>query len=364
MGKIKKRVLIQMRDLRLGNGIATCIMNYYQHTVSLGYHIDFLLNRNVDSPFVELVKENGGAIFMLPVDTSKPCLENFKFIEKTLNNEYDIIHVNISGLNALTCLFYSYCKQIPTRIYHAHNPKENSSLKAVLRSLIYETPSVWFANSYAACSQSAGSSLFGKKSFFILRNAMDTRKYIFDPQAREILRSQLGVTNKFVVGTVCRIAEQKNPFFIIDVFEKIAQKNKDAILLWAGDGPLRDVVQQYIVDKKLEKHVMMLGVRSDVEKLYSAMDAFFLPSTFEGLGIVFIEAQISGVDCFASQNVPADVEISPKMHRVSLHESKDKWANLILLSKNENRNEARKYAELAGFEITSVQDDLAKLYRK
>lgn len=364
MEKINKKVLIQIRDLRLGNGVATCIMNYYKHTVLQGFHIDFLLNRIIDSPFMELVKQNDGEIFVLPVDTSKPCLKNLKYINKILDNEYDIVHVNISGLNALACLFTAYCKRIHTRIYHAHNPKENSSLKAFLRSLIYETPSVWFANTYAACSQSAGESLFGKKNFYILRNAMDTSKYVYDSQARLNLRDQLQIANKFVVGTVCRIAEQKNPFFTVDVFEKVIQKNRDAVLLWVGDGPLKDKLKKYIVEKNLENNVMLLGARNDVEKLYSAMDVFLLPSKFEGLGIVFIEAQISGVECYASQNVPTDVEISPKMHRISLFDSKNNWANLILSSKSDMRNEARKYAELAGFEISRVQDDLANLYRK
>lgn len=52
----EKKILIQMRDLRVGSGIASCIMKYYEYTVEQGYTIDFLLNRNIDSPFVDTVK--------------------------------------------------------------------------------------------------------------------------------------------------------------------------------------------------------------------------------------------------------------------------------------------------------------------
>ena len=70
------RVLIQMRDLRIGNGIAACIMNYYEYTVQNGYQIDFLLNRNIDSPYMDIVKKYGSKVYVLPCDTGKPNKKN------------------------------------------------------------------------------------------------------------------------------------------------------------------------------------------------------------------------------------------------------------------------------------------------
>lgn len=160
------RVLIQMRDLRVGNGIAACIMNYYEYTVKHGYQIDFLLNRNIDSPYAETVKKNGSNIYTLPFDTNKPNKENWSYIKKIIDRRYDILHVNLSGLNALEALKAAKECGVKIRIYHAHNPKETSSLKARIRSFVYEIPSVWLANRYAACSSYAGDSLFGKKTYF------------------------------------------------------------------------------------------------------------------------------------------------------------------------------------------------------
>ena len=100
----EKKILIQMRDLRVGSGIASCIMKYYEYTVEQGYTIDFLLNRNIDSPFVDTVKKHNSKIYLLPHGTGKPNVSNYRYIKTVLNKGYDILHVNISGLNAVMSL--------------------------------------------------------------------------------------------------------------------------------------------------------------------------------------------------------------------------------------------------------------------
>ena len=252
------RVLIQMRDLRVGNGIAACIMNYYEYTVKHGYQIDFLLNRNIDSPYAETVKKNGSNIYTLPFDTNKPNKENWSYIKKIIDRRYDILHVNLSGLNALEALKAAKECGVKIRIYHAHNPKETSSLKARIRSFVYEIPSVWLANRYAACSSYAGDSLFGKKTYLVIKNPIDTRSFIYDETARKRLRETLEIEDKFVVGVVGRLTEQKNPFFIIDIFEKIKKHVDNAYLIWAGEGNLKTAVEKYVKRKNCSEYGMML----------------------------------------------------------------------------------------------------------
>ena len=358
------KVLIQMRDLRVGNGIAACIMNYYEYTVQHGYSIDFLLNRNIDSPYVELVKKHGGNIYVLPCDTGKPNKKNMEYIKNIVTNQYDIFHVNLSGLNALQGLEAARTVGIKRRIYHAHNPKETSSLKARVRSAVYEVPSVKIANQYAACSHHAGSSLFGKKNYTVIKNAMDTKRFDYDIQAREKLRSEMGISDSYVVGVVGRLAEQKNPYFELDIFAELIKLKNNAILIWAGDGALRDELEKYAEKKGVFNSVKFLGSRMDVNKLYSAMDVLLLPSKFEGLGLVFIEAQISGLTCFGSDQVPEDVEISPNMHRMSLKKSATEWAKAIVIEEKNDRADCRKYAVEAGFEIHDTLDSLTNLYAK
>lgn len=356
------RVLIQMRDLRIGNGIAACIMNYYEYTVQNGYQIDFLLNRNIDSPYMDIVKKYGSKVYVLPCDTGKPNKKNWDYIKTIIDKKYDVLHVNLSGLNALESLMIAKFNGVKKRIYHAHNPKETSSIKAIIRSNIYEVPSVYFSNQYVACSSTAGDSLFGKGNYTILKNAMNTKRFEYDEKARKILRKELGIENNFVVGVVGRLAEQKNPYFMIDIFEKVKEKNPKACLIWAGDGQLKSPIERYIQKKNLEKFILMLGSRKDVDKLYSAMDAFLLPSKFEGLGLVFIEAQISGLQCFGSDKIPTDVEVSSRMHRISLSKTANEWADEIVRDTILNNN-SREMLKRTGFEIEDVVSSLVKIYR-
>lgn len=356
------RVLVQMRDLRVGNGIAACIMNYYEYTVQHGYQIDFLLNRNIDSPYVEIVKKYDSNIYTLPFDTNKPNKKNWNYINQIVNREYDILHVNLSGLNALEALKSAKVNGVKTRIYHAHNPKETSSLKARIRSIVYEVPSVWLANHYAACSNYAGNSLFGKRQYTIVKNPINTRSFAYDEFARKRLRETLEIEDNLVIGVVGRIAEQKNPFFTIDIFEEIKKNINNAYLIWAGEGNLRSSLEKYIKSKNLTTSVKLLGLREDVNKLYSAMDIFLLPSRFEGFGIVFVEAQMSGLQCYGSDKVPADVQVSKNMHRISLNKSAAEWS-MEIIKNNNGVKQKRETLVSTGLEVENLEDSLVNLYK-
>ena len=359
---MRKKVLIQMRDLRIGNGIASSIMHFYEYTVRNGYKIDFLLNRNIESPFVNIVKRYDSSIYVLPNDTGKPNISNFRYIKRILNNGYDIIHVNISGLNAVMALYVAKKIGIKIRIYHAHVPRETSTIKARIRSLIYDTASVLEANKYVACSKYAGKSVFRKKDFKVFTNALDTYKYLYDLDARLFYRREFRIENKFVIGVVGRMSVQKNPKFIIDVFSEIVKLNPNAFLIWIGEGKLKSQILRRINRKNINDKVIFLGTRCDVNKLYSAMDIFLLPSKFEGLGLVFVEAQISGLPCFGSNKVPEDVNISPNMNFLSLKTPIKEWARQICEISLANRRSYRENAEEAGFEIEKKKDALIDLY--
>lgn len=191
---------------------------------------------------------------------------------------------------------------------------------------------------------------------------MNTSQYHFDPDARMQLRKSLEIENKFVVGVVGRMSEPKNPAFIISVFSEIAKLNPAAMMIWAGDGELKPLVLNTIKKNKIEDKVVLLGSRNDVNKLYSAMDVLLMPSKFEGLGLVFVEAQIAGLPCFSSTNVPKDVNISPNMNYISLNESPKVWAQRICETPHFQRDEFKDCATKAGFEIATKKNSLVELY--
>lgn len=129
---VRKKVLIQIRDLRIGNGIAACIMNYFEYTIQNGISIDFLLNRDLDSPYKNIVLKNGSRLFVMPHDTSKPNKENVEYIKKIISGEYDVLHVNTSGYYALKALKIAKNNGIKTRIFTLTIPKNLFLLKLLL----------------------------------------------------------------------------------------------------------------------------------------------------------------------------------------------------------------------------------------
>lgn len=357
------KILILIRDLRIGSGISTCIMNYYPYTISKGIHIDFLMNRSIPSSYMDMVTSSGSNIFVLPKDTNKPNLANVIYIHNTIKNgNYDILHVNLSGWNGLISLCLASLYSIKKRLYHTHTPKEIISIKAKLRTLIYGTPSLWFANSYLACSLMAGRSYFGKRRFKVLPNAFDTSKFVFKEGSREQIRNELKIKDNFVIGVVGRFSPQKNPLFVIEILSEAIKLKPDSIVLWAGDGELKELVKKKVEECGLDNNFILLGNRNDVNELYSAMDVFLLPSLFEGLGIVYVEAMISGLPTFGPDILPEELNFSPLMHRLSLKESPKVWAQAIVNAKTIDRSKAYLYGEHSCFEIKNTSNLLREYY--
>ena len=100
--------------------------------------------------------------------------------------------------------------------------------------------------------------------------------------------------------------------------------------MWAiliGDGPLFDEIKA----ESESDRIIFLGQRSDVSELLTASDMFLFPSHYEGLGIVAVEAQASGLFCLASEGVPAAADIGTGLfERLSLAEGEDVWNKRIL----------------------------------
>ena len=359
-----KKILIYISDLKTGNGISACIMNYYDCLIKRGAIVHFLLNSGESSDFTQKVLDSNSKIFALPINTSKPKKKNINFIRDVMSNGYDIVHVNSSGFYALAILQIAKKNRIKVRIYHAHNPKEKRSAKVILREMLYVNPSIRKANFYAACSSNAGNSVYNHQNYVVINNAMNIDKFKYVQSFRKEIHDELDLKDKFVVGVVGRIEAQKNPYRIIDIFEEFHKLKSNAVLIWAGDGTLKDNIVQYVEKKEIEDCVIFLGVRKDVNKLYSSMDIFLLPSIFEGLGLVFVEAQISGLMCFGSDKVPKDVAITNKMHFYQLDWSNEQWATKMLNESRKpiNRNNAYFEVENSKFDITKMSNSLADYY--
>ena len=226
-----------------------------------------------------------------------------------------------------------------------------------------------FATHYFACSRLAGEWMYGRKMMDIgkvkiVNNAIDLKKYEFNPRKREILRKELGLNDEFVIGHVGRFMFQKNHEFLIDVFAEACKKKPHMVLLLIGDGPLRSAMEEKVRKLGLTDHVKFLGLRNDVQDLYNVMDIFVLPSHYEGLPVVGVEAQANGLPCLFSTKVTKETHLTHLAQFLDLATGTSKWAERIVSMKYERNEEIGEELKQAGFEINKEARNLMSFYTK
>ena len=359
-GKI--RVLMMVPNLRVSSGVTNFAMNYYRNVDHDKVQIDFVTLSYVDSPYIDEVKSNGSEVYFLGPLLEHP-VKHIKLAKKVIqDHDYDIIHDNII-LKSLPIMKYAK-KKIPVRILHSHaiNLGETGLKEKINRMLLPML--IKKANCYTACSSVAGKAMFGDKDFTVIPNIIDTDNYVFDEAKREEVRVAENVTKKYVVGTVGRLAEAKNPVFAAEVMEEVLKRRPDVEYWWIGSGPLDTQLKEYIEERGLSDRMRMLGSRDDLKDLYQAMDLFFLPSKGEGFGLACIEAEASGLPCVVSNNFPSEVNITGDVQFIPLEKEISFWADSIIstLGKTVDRKSANQILRESRYSRAGSGDMLTDFY--
>lgn len=339
-----------------GGGVEQVVMNYHRHLDRTRVQFDYLVcEGSTRIPKCE-IESLGGRVFMVP--SYKRLYAYMREIERLCNCEHwTIMHSHMNTLSVFP-LYAAKHAGVPVRIAHSHNmwgegEKIKNIIKAVLRPL-----STLYPTYRMACTQAAGEWLFGRESKFeIVYNAIDLPRFTFNKIIREKTRAELGLNdNQLVILHVGRFMPQKNQGFLIDVFTEIISRRVDAVLLLVGEGEQKDFIEKKVVNNEISDYVRFLGRREDVERLYMAADAFCLPSLYEGLGMVAIEAQQSGLPCYVSDTTPHEVDISQKVHFLPIDDSVV-WVNELCSLKIGGRI----YVSEKNFKNYDIQFAAAKL---
>lgn len=316
----------------------------------------------------ERVEARGGRIIRIPPYRHNP-FKYFKEVNKVLKNgkdEYEAVYMNLfSMVHVIPALF---AKRFGYRvILHAHNndvAQQSKLYRFAHRFLRWLTSRMNFLR--LTNSDISTEFMFGRnhlKDTTMIYNAIDSTRFAFEPRTRCSMRQKFGFEDRNVYGFSGRIAYQKNPLFLIDIFAEIAKLDDKATFVVCGDGDLMEKVQAKAKDLKLD--IRFTGAVKNVQDYYQAMDCFILPSRFEGLGIVLIEAQCAGLPCLTSADVvPKDAQVSEALLRyISLSELPEVWAqNAVELLKTDfDRSKGSEYVRKAGFDITKEALRLEKI---
>lgn len=361
------RVLHVMASCARVSGVAQAIMNYYRelHREAI---FDFLLFWDLEKSFKSEIEQYGGKVFI----TGKPNLPTLiQYIRDVHTffrehaSEYDAIQLHELYLNPIV-LAAAKKYGIRTRIVHSHATALSERRLSAIRNRILYIPIHRYATNYFACSEAAGKAAFGKAvvqegKLIVVKNAICVDNFSFSLSARTKIREQLGVKNELVIGHIGRFCPQKNHFFLLDVFFELKKRNRDAKLLLVGDGEFFDPVRKKALQLGIEEAVFQVGQRTDIADLLSAMDVFLLPSVYEGLGIVLVEAQSNGLPCVASDVVPVEAEILPTYQSINLQADKKIWAR-ALESSGGRSVDSLQAVKRAGYDIHTQSVKLLQLY--
>lgn len=334
------RVLQCVNDMHRA-GLETMLMNYYRNIDRDKIQFDFLTHRPNRSDYDDEIESLGGKVYYAPRLYPQNYLEYFKWMKQFFKDhtEYKIIHSHIDAMSYLP-LLAAKNSNIPVRIAHSHSTSIDKDFKYILKQYFrFKINSV--ATERLSCGEEAGKFLFRDKHFDIIPNAVDASKFYYNQEMRKFKREKLGITDEFVIGHVGRISYPKNHKFLIDIFQEVLKIEPNSILLIVGVGEKEDEIKQYVKSLNLNDNVRFLGNRSDVSELYQAMDVFVLPSLFEGVPLVGVEAQFSDLPCYFSDKVPVEVKFNKKAQFVSLEETATTWAKKIIECKCFERSNSR-----------------------
>lgn len=350
-------------------GKRNLIMEYYRHIDREKVQFDFICDSDSNGiPYEEINKLGGKVYTVAPYKQLHfHMLDTYRILKK---NKYDIIHAFDNTLNVFP-MFLGKLLDIKVRISESISKGDKSEKKTFLKYVL-KPFSHLFATQYMANSIDCGKWQFGKNAYEngdieIFKTVINADDNAYDESLRKVTREKYAWNDKVVYGFIGRYVEQKNPLFLIDIFREIASLQDNAILVMIGFGELGDDMMKKVGEYGLADRVKDLGRRDDIRQFYNAFDAFLLPSLYEGMPVVGIEAQCTGLPIFFSKNITEETTACELAHYIGLDKSPKEWADTIVSVVNDYLPNRRSYsAEVkeAGFDSDSEAKRLQELYFK
>lgn len=347
-------------------GIETMLMNYYRRIDRTKIQFDFLANKPKPGAYDEEIRAMGGHVYVSPGLSPWKYPAYLRFMKQLLaeNPDIKILHAHNEGMMEYA-LSGAKKAGLPVRIAHAHNTKiirdYKWPLKVFCKAFIPYT-----ATEYFGCGRDAGIYYFGEKRWaergYTMHNAIDPERFLFSPEKREKTRAELGITDNFVIGHIGRFNLQKNHTRLVEIFAALLKRRPDAVLLLIGEGELEQQTRDKVQQLGIADQVRFLGVRADIPELCMAMDVFVMPSLFEGLPVVGVEAQAAGLPCIFSTDVTDEVVVLPESGRIPLKASDDEWAKKILSCGEVDRTAALRSVQDAGYDINVETAKITEMY--
>lgn len=357
------RILHVVGDLDYG-GIQQMLINY-QSAVDEDIQFNYAVMCDAVGGLETAAISMGASVWHVPNFLRGQGRAFLRVFDELLSIEhFDVVHAHLDKRSDLPLLIARH-HGIPMRAIHAHSISESPKLYRHIAKHAFRAISHLAATHRLGCSPEACAFLYGRadaKSAIVVKNAVDTRKFLFDENRRKQVREELGIKG-LCVGNVGRLSTHKNQYFLIDVFSKLIENGIEATLLLVGPPAGNEDMQKYIEKRGCAGHVMATGLVDNPEDFLNAMDVFCFPSLYEGLGMAAVEAQLNGLPVIASTAVPASAAITNLVDFLELDAGSRRWAEFLARSKQRASITAED-AAATGYELSSAGSVLSELYRR
>ena len=365
----------RLRVLQVGmtrnlGGIETYLIEQFRHLDKSKIDYDFVnITGEYSICYEDEILASGSKIFKVVSRHKNPLLHYWQWFNILLQNKgvYDVIVLNTNSLEYVFPLVLGKIFGIPVRVIHSHNSGFENKQGLARRLLVGMNKKLlaWSANLRFACSQFAGQWMFKDNPYHVIYNAIDIHKYDADLAVRDEMRQALNLDTALTLLHVGRFSYQKNHSFLLDIFKEVHSIQPDSVLLLVGDtteeSEFLTEVKRKIKAYGLENVVRLLGRRDDVNKIMQAADVLVMPSFFEGLTVVGIEAQASDLPLLLSDTVTKKLGLLPSTQFISLEAGPTAWAEAIVNSKQHNRQSRYEELKAAGYDIGNETERVEKL---
>ena len=361
---MKKARVLEIIGKRPVGGVGTVMLNYQTYVDAGKVQMDYLIFGEEAEKFDESVKALGSKVYMYPALSGSQMGRTKAYLEEFFAahaDEYDIVHLHAPNIAFMA--FPIVAKHgIKTRIIHSHATLyAENKIKAIRNKILWALAKGKITDRIG-CSKAAGDFLFGKDEFVVLKNAIAYEDYLYDETMRTEIREREGTGDKLVVGNVGRFSQQKNQIFLIEIFAKIKEIHPESVLWLLGDGELRGEIEAKIATFGLTDSVKLFGMVPNTKDYYQAMDVMVMPSLFEGLPMVGVEAQASGLPCVFADTITREVDVVGCPY-LSLNEPVEVWAKeAIRMAKVKERRSYHVELDALGFNIKLEAKRLEELY--
>lgn len=345
-------------------GTEAFMMNVFRHIDYNKFHIDFIISSRKDIAYEEEIIKSGSKVFIIP--PRKNGIEHYRALNsffKTNRGKYQVLHWCTGSCTSISELYYAYKYDVPIRIIHSHSSDCVGLHNKILHRLFRPVANI-MATHRLACSDKASVWMFEKRDSMILKNGIDLTGYSYNTTIRNEYRKLFGIkADTIVIGHVGRFDPVKNHEKIIGIFSEYLNLNDNAVLMLIGKGRETEHIKDIVNSLGIMKKVLFLGERKDVPQLMQAMDIFLMPSLFEGLPFVLVEAQAAGLPCLVADTVDRHSKITGLLNFASLNDGNETWAGDLFGLKDYVRHSEQKDIVDAGYSIEDTVNRLESIYK-